>query len=429
MNYEFAALEHMVEVTINPDVLSTQKAVNHQRNVVAWRTQFVNERIRICNEVHKSYYAAQTPELAGRYIKDQLRGLATLSDRLRHFMKVPPGAYPVGFDQLYVECTHEAGIIANYFLRHFEEHFDYDMAVPYGPALNIRITLQALLNALTDKFDQDGDMLSLFEVVFDSLYIFLRDPANTISYRHHLYYELLLNTLLQLKPGSPDANSFAVHSILNHLNFNLQSYIDFAVTNLLAKISNISADQKLEKLRWYIKAMKQVEMTPGLNIKISYTAPIMERLHARGVLVPRPDAEAVTRQITSWINEEMQYIEYIDQLEKGMILPEKNGQASMEKIATSLSVAKLAVFVEVFIASGIFISDNMRSYAATLRAVARIVYTPGTEKLSYESLRAKAYALRKSPGSGNGNGKNRNTIEACKDMFLDCYNICQKMLK
>lgn len=424
--YEFAILDHCLEETLMPMQLLKLDLKEFKTITQTTVTQFADEKTRICHSIQHNFFMV-TPEHVDRYMTQQVRAVIRLTETLRGFISYARKCEDSSLIEFYQVLSVELDGISSFLLKHFEDFFDFEIAMPYSQTPVLLKSLKDRMETLVKYLGPSEMVTELLEVVFLPLQLYISNPDFYLPYRQYYGYDLLLKALLQIHPGTQDDNNFNIHRVLMFMNYNLPEYVNYAAVKLLWKMESMTAAQKLYQLRWYIKTLKQIEVKDGLSLHIEYPHPVVKMLHTKGMLSPKPEAASAIKQILAWISDEIAFVEYLDNVDKGKHQP-SSVAGPKEKIALSLSVAKLAVFVEAFIRTGIFISNDTRSYLGTLRAVARIVHTPGAEELSFDSLRTKAYALRKfKPGVDLKN--RRAAINECIELFLQCQKECMAMLK
>ncbi len=119
---------------------------------------------------------------------------------------------------------------------------------------------------------------------------------------------------------------------------------------------------------------------------------------------------ALKEQISSWIEEEIKFLEADTLLQ--IPIPIKAQNETEDKIQTSLSVSKLALLIKLMVIDKIITN---RVVAQVLRIVIRTVTTLQVENIAYGSIETKYHH----PDKG--------TISAVKEMLFRWINILNKL--
>ncbi len=424
MNYEFDTLEALIAST-QPLLLTTMPEAELAARQKEWLETANQESLRICSQFHQVYYQSTHADLLTRYFQHQQKTASYLSNKIRSLAADPAIQDRPDLSTFYQQFSESFERIIDYLLRHFEDYFNFESDIPYSYSLSIRSQLTDWVENLYEHFSRLPELNSLLDVIVLPIRPFLDNTHVTINYRLYFYYQHLIQVLLQLKANDEKQANNDIHVVCTHLNFNYSQYITFSIERLKFKMKNESMEEQLAKLRWYIKSITQVEKTHGLHISTAITSSAVARLQALGKLAPEPDSPSTPDQMRAWIKLEAEYFEYVHTMEQNTAGANK----IPFKIATGLTVWKLAIFTEAFIKNKIFVPNSQTSYNQTLKGVAAIVYTPGAEELSFDSLRTKASTLRNIKNQKSVPLKVTQSLEECADHFLACYNSCRQWLK
>ena len=269
----------------------------------------------------------------------------------------------------------------------FSNYFDRNEKVP-EPYIsfakeNIKKQVKHLKHIVSKQEDTDTFLTSL---VLDSIQHFLLDESIVINYSRLSYHKMLLNELLSQKIiQSP-------HSIIEalyYLNYNEDNFITYEYEWLKELTAELPTNlEKVAALRFEQKKINQLPLKPNCCYN--------------------PNMPSLKEQINGWIDEEVKFLENVQ-------LPEKVGEKlneNVDKIHTSLSVAKLAVLLRLLVIDKIIIN---RTVAPMLRVAAKIFTTLQKDDISFGSLETKYHAPDKA------------TINAVKDLLFKWINILGKL--
>jgi hypothetical protein len=239
-----------------------------------------------------------------------------------------------------------------------------------------------LVAALSSSETIDRQLCDLLIQNFNTL---IPENPETITFAELDYRKQLIKELL-VENSTPSSD--IIRDKLYCFNFNEGNFVLYEFIRLQQLTENhFTTKQKIAALQLEQKLINQIPVK--VNTVYNETMPYLRV------------------QVNSWIAEEIKFLEKV-------ILPEptENTTEIENKIHTSLSVAKLALFIRILVIDKIIIN---RAAAPMLRIVAKVFTSLQKEEISFGSLETKFHSPDKA------------TITALKDMLFKWINILSRL--
>lgn len=413
MKYEFISLDRLVAQAIRPEILRYKQLDELNSEAPLYLEEASAEADRICQVLHENFYA--NPESGGAYITHHLHAAAACTVQLAGYMKMELGNARKTAEDIYYGVCRELARIISFIQKQFRQIFDDSIAIPFTMAAGLQAALADSVKTVSEKLGTDVLVKKLLDIVIQPITGVLNAPYEIISFKTYGYFHLLLHNLLLARSDENESSFEYVNRILLSFNFNDPDYIIF-YTRHLSGLHPENPEEKLNQLNLELKLLGQIEKAPYINLSVH--AGIWGNTNERP-LTPIARYESfpsATEQLQQWITKEIAFLS----------LQGHSDGIGFEKINTGLSIWQLAIFINAFLETGVFISESEHSYAATIRSVGRIVKTVGQDNISLESLRTKIYSLRNIDGKQMTPAQ-RKAVDSCRELFLKCYQICKKM--
>jgi len=415
MKYEFVNLERLVEQTIRPDMLRHKPLSELESLVPLYLQEACAEADRICTVLHEEFYAAPNPLSSQAYILHHLHAAADCAGKLAGYMKGDLGTAQQTAAHIYNAVCGELARIIRFIQQHFRQFFDDAILIPFSMSGDLRAILADTIASVKQKFATEEQTNKLLDIVCQPLNVFLKSPYETVSFRTYAYFNLLLQNLWLVQPNENESSFDFMNRLLLSFNFNDPEYIIF-YTRQLSAMHPDNPQEKIERLSLQLKLIGQIEKAPYINLSVPADLWNIATGWPLTSIACYPSFPSATQQLEHWIKKEIEF------------LPAHgyDGGVGFEKINTGLSIWQLAIFINAFLETGVFISESEHSYAATIRSVGRIVKTVGQDNISLESLRTKIYSLRNLDRKQMQPAQ-RKAVDSCRELFWKCYQICKKM--
>lgn len=266
--------------------------------------------------------------------------------------------------------------LLNFLVTSFPNYINQEIYIPENIKIETYLTFQSQIIKIETLFeDQKGELI---EIALNPVKNLI-NSNQAITYHLFQYFIFFLQELLNSK-GS-------LKELLIRLNFNCFSFLHYLTCEIVNDLEELdSYSEKMERLYWNLKWIKQIQMT--------------EKTYNKSV-------KSLKDLLIDWINEEISYLEKSVILEKLPKNDTDNSEAKEFKLITDLSVSQLGFLLRVFMDSGLFKNKNHRAVA---RFFARHTKTKGSAAISPGNLLNKFYDV-----SGN-------VEEVVKGVVFDMLN-------
>lgn len=377
MAYELETIESKINENI---ILAASESITVDVPV------FLKELDSECAKIKKAFrhqvVSFENENLVKRYFHFHQESLIDLINTIQ-------AGTPTGSGDLADPIVTRLSDLLAYLEDHFPEYFDKNMKMPVAAIGSIKSELNALIQAVTDKFKEVNVDIGLIQLIKNSIEKFLSEDVH-ISFRMFYYFKFLRIQLANFKVDS-NTESLDVIRLLMHCNFNDESFYEYFVRYIQWAVNKVSAlNEKIDELAFYLKFSNQETSTVSFAFN-HLSAPI-------------------NVQIADWISQEVQYLKHKQQLSPISISAEDAIPTDF-KLNFDLSVSILAYLFRAFTETGVIQNKNA---SELIRFLTKYVKTKRSESISYESFRIKYYSVE----SG--------TKDAAKKMLQSVLNFISK---
>lgn len=357
-----------------------------------------NERERIRKQFRvMAFGERQQSDLESYYRKHQAI-LVQLADIVFNYLQPgrPESIYrltnEVPIFNFYKEIARIPEDLLDFIEKSFPEYFAHDIKVPEAKrwlmAPEIKRSLKVIQKE-AEKSEVDGELI---KIACNPLEAYLL-PDEVISYHEITYLQELKSELIAFTKKKYKANvNEELCRLLLHLNFNSIHFFSYYILQLQEK-------------------SKSCNTVPDLIEYHSLKLKIINQLPVKAGMVYKPGLPPIREQISSWICEELYFLEKQERFLYQGTTQRKEEQLSQMKIHTSLSVSHLAMAVKLLMEAKLITNTNSSDL---IRMVARNFRTDRQEVISEESLRNKLYNFETA------------TVTRLKDEIIGLMNLVRK---
>ncbi|MBA3675757.1 MAG: hypothetical protein H0W75_12525, partial [Chitinophagaceae bacterium] len=253
----------------------------------------------------------------------------------------------------------------------YQKYFNPEEKVP---EIYLRLSLADIrkkINTIRKAFAKKADE-KLLQIIVTPLSLFIK--KKNISYRELMYIKELVRCLTEVD-GVDKVNTVSsilseVTELLVYMNFNCSTFVSYLLTQIEDAINALHEQyQKTERLMELQKEFNQMQLKPGAVFKIH--------------------AHPVKEQVTTWISEELFYLEQKQRLIS--IAPALHDDAIIaeeEKLHLSASVEVLTLLARSAKDSKLILNKQM---TVMFRNLAKFCRTTRAENPTAKSMLTKSY--------------------------------------
>jgi hypothetical protein len=391
LQYELKVLDELVLEKINPernpipdqlgslmgciDIAKTQKEII-KKKMVGTAYSFSEER-------HTA-----------TYIHNHQARLSHLIERLFNYLDEDIVKKSTDYQLVIDQMISHVVALMRFLADTFKDYFNYDAE----STVSFKRTASAHFKEQLTKLKSviSGTPPTVLEVALAPIKEFTHHPsAKPVTFRKLMYFDTMVKTLEPIVV-SENWEPKDIKIALVELNFNSNQFLWYIISEIEQIIIPLEThDEKIEKLSFYLKQVNQIQM--------------------RNNIILEPTEESIKEKITSWLLEEICYLER-------SIKPEINYQANIDNpkesnslvINSNVSVAKFGYILKVLVECRILSEKNLTQM---LKLIAEHSTSPESKgKIGYSSLRKKYYY--------NETG----TRKAVKDLIIKMLNEVNKSL-
>ncbi len=380
--YDLELLEDLICVTLNPKAILQQQATATQ--IAEWEMLAQTENSRIRKRMKATVANPGKDKDKARYVQRNQRDIIVLKNTIVNYL------LPKTFKELDLRHDDEPLIrifkvlfhtlkgLLEYIEEFFKPYFNLDENIPESYQMRSQHFLKDKLSILKKKVNKHELDSKLTEMVFSPIEVFCTTKEKTITYRNFLYIKKLskqMETFAYAIETFPEGTrNKKLIELLYYLNFNSTLFINYLITDMIATVNLYpEVHERTEKLAQYFKDYNQLPLKPGLAYK--------------------PQLQNIKEQLTTWISEELYYLEQKQRLL--FVVPLKN-EAELpdeEKIHFSTSVEVLTLLAKAAKDSKLILNQqNTLMY----KSLVRFVRTARTHTISANSLLKKGYVAERS---------------------------------
>jgi len=250
------------------------------------------------------------------------------------------------------------------------KYLDIEIQVPFKTLLVKELEIDNKMNFVKAKLLEINLDNQLLQIAYQPLIkITTLNINQKITYNELNYYSNYISQFYKyLNDSTQSLTSDNIIELLLDLNLNNLDFFDYSTDKIqeVLKLES-STSEKIDKLYQLLKYYNQRQ--------------------TRNFMKLRQNLPSIKHQIINWIEEEIDYLNKKNSLEKGNTFPIIH-QEEIEKMTTDLSVAQLSYFFGLLSQIGIFDSKNQ---SKLFRFIAANFKTKSTAILSEGSIKNKFY--------------------------------------
>lgn len=349
---------------------SPQALRNEHKKKTDLTKLFASELERIRQTFIHEVFSFEDERHLERYIQYHQQGLIRLLDKAALNTESGPRDTRDSFRVLHTALEN----LLSFIERHFTKYFDQDVKAPDGyikvASNDLRKAAQHIEKAFSER-NADARLIVLITHVLQE--IFQRSDEKMITYRMVLYAKTVVKevmVLLERDRNTQDIDE-ELRELIYYLNYNSVKVLTYHAHFVTALIDAAgSRPEKIEKLSFTLKKINQAQVNPGMRYL--------------------PVAPALKDQLNSYINEEIEYQERLQQLNSLPGERPDNPFSSGFRLKFDASVSQLAYLLRILFETRIIVNKNLTQ---VLQFFARYVETQQSDSVSFGSLRSKFYTM------------------------------------
>lgn len=367
--YELELLEQLISITLHPKKLLNETLV--KKNKDEWLRIAAQETERIKKALKTGLFFFKKVRTRSLYIHQHRVGIVNQQDLLYHYLSGLELKNPFTKTKyaVRIDLFNQLTILLDDLL-HFIEQYCHQ-AFPPECLLTIKQSNQ-FKEQLKDRLEKvQGNLLTysnnneLPELVSSVLYEFFNNEnKGQISYTEKEYTNYLLAKLESIQQSLSFSYYAVLTEMLIQLNFNSPVFNNYLLGSILKEINETeSENEKLERLCFHLKEIKQIIVIPGWAL---YPALI-----------------TVQKYITDYLQYEKRYFKKLKSLSLFAAPVYISKVEEQESIHLQMSVEELGLFTNIQKQAGLLKNPNMRSLAKLLAASHRSLRR---DKISWQNL-------------------------------------------
>jgi hypothetical protein len=385
MSYELEPIENLIKNEINPVTLSQNPPSDDQ--LKAWLEFITNEQERICGCFREMAFKNNaSTEAILNYMGAHQLAILSISNVLTDFASKDLSLELPKVRVFYTTATAVLENMLAYMEHYIPDFFDQQLPVTHYCAAIFRKEVQAALSQFQQLNSRPGIDKGLLHLAVQPLKDIMEQKVKS-SYKDVVYLKELTRQLLTLLDTDTEVDiNWEIQTILFFLDFNDPKFILYATRRLNDQIASLpTTSDKLDSLHWHVHAMENLKSKPGFSFI--------------------PSLPPLREQIIAPIKASYQYL-YSKPHTNGVSV--EHMKQNSPKIKTTLSVAKLAVFIKLFIKKGLIVNG---SQIEVIRFMAEHYTTLKAEEISEDSLRSKFHV------------PDPAAIDAVKEILIEFVNL------
>jgi len=367
--YELELLEQLISITLHPKNLLNETLV--KKNKDEWLRIAAKEIIRIKKVLKTGIFSFRKEKARSLYIHQHRVSIVNLQDLLYHYLldlelKNPftKTKYAARID-LFNQLTNLLDDLLHFIEQYCHQAFPPEYLLTIKQSRQFKEELKDRLEKVQRNLLTYCSNNELPELVSSVLYGFFNNENNrSISYFEKEYTNYLLTKLESIQQSFSFSYYDVLTEMLIHLNFNSPVFNNYLLGFILKEINETeSENEKVERLCFHLKEIKQISVMPGWALY--------------------PSLITVQKYITDYLQYEKRYFKKIKSLSifaAPVNLPTVEEQ---ESIHLQMSVEELGLFTNIQKQAGLLKNPNMRSLAKLLAASHRSLRR---DKISWQNL-------------------------------------------
>lgn len=271
-------------------------------------------------------------------------------------------------------CSHTQDCIDQLILflkENYPNYFDLEKEITENHKLEISTNFKIGSKILVKHFKNIDIPVLLLHIMMEPFQIFNKQSGERITYKQIIYLKMLEKSYQEFADKWQLVDDqFVVLNFLLYLNFNDYYFITYYIKAIKKDVSaSETCIEQIARLAWWLKIISQIQPKQGVAYK--------------------PANVYAKDQLLCWVQDEIQFLEKKNQL-SAVATYSSPVITDYIKIATSLSVKQLALFIRLLVDSGIIKPENHRDI---LTKVSSVIKTEKVENISSQSLQAKYYTI------------------------------------
>jgi hypothetical protein len=250
------------------------------------------------------------------------------------------------------------------------KYLDIEIQVPFKTLLVKELEIDNKMNFLKARLLEINLDNQLLQIAYQPILKITTFNINQqITYNEFNYYSNYISQFYRyLSNATETPTSENIIELLLDLNLNNLEFFDYSIDTIQDTLKfESSSSEKIDKLYQLLKYYNQRQ--------------------TRNFMKLRQNLPSLKHQIINWIEEEIEYLNKKNSLEKGNPFQIIH-QEELEKMTTDLSVAQLGYFFGLLSQVGIF---NTKSQTELFRFIAANFRTKSTNTISEGSVKNKFY--------------------------------------
>jgi len=255
------------------------------------------------------------------------------------------------------------------------KYLDIEITVPFKTLLVRELEIDEKINFVRTRLLEIDLDSQLLQIIYQPLLkITINNFEDKITYNEFNYYSnYIVQFYKNLNETTHSPTSNKIIEWLFDLNLNNLDFFDYCTDTIqIALISEDSDNEKINKLYQLLKYYNQRQTRNFMKLK--------QKL------------PSIKLQIISWIEEEIEYLNKKNRLEKGISFQGLRQEVAV-KLSTDLSVSQLSYFFNLLSQKGIF---KAKSQSELFRFIAANFETKNTRDISDTSIKNKFYNVETS---------------------------------
>ena len=391
LQYELKVLDELVLEKINPernpipdqivslmgciDIAKTQKEII-KKNMVGTAYSFSEEKHTFIYIHNHQARLSHLIEMLFKYLDDDIVKKST--------------EYQLVIDQMISQIVALMRFLADTFKDYFNYDAESTVSFKGTASTHFKEQLMKLESVIS------GTLPTIIEVALTPIKEFTHHPlTKPVTFRKLMYFDTMIKTLEPIVE-SENWEPKDIKIALVELNFNSNQFLWYIINEIEQIIIPLEThDEKIEKLSFYLKQVNQIQMKNNIILE--------------------PTEESIKEKITSWLLEEICYLERSNKPEINYQTNTGNPkEADSLVINSNVSVAKFGYILKVFVECRILSEKNLTQM---LKLIAEHSTSPESKgKIGYSSLRKKYYY------------NEIGTRKAVKDLIIKMLNEINKSL-
>jgi hypothetical protein len=339
-----------------------------------------SEVARVKQSIKDAVFMLTTPDQIEEFIHKQQQAIITLSVKLMWMISQAKhhDIYRITTEFKEIDVLSLVYIRLEELLifieRHYPKYLDGNVKIPFRSALlQMNNSLQKIetVNTVFSGTDIDPALIQIVKAPFSKLNLITLQSR--ITYRELIYANYYLDTLHDaILSNNNNITEPILRSLLYQLNYNALEFFNYEIENIKNNLSQMEVlGTQINHLLLCLKLNNQ---------KI-----------CRANVYYDPSLPAIKAQLTTWLEEELNYLTRTSSLTDNT--PNPNNNLQKTKLPSSLTVAQLSLFFKVQNAVGLL---PTKEPADIFNHIVTNYKTNNASDISFDSIRNKFYNLEQS---------------------------------